>query len=90
VDRLPAASVGPEERRQTLISYRTGDIHVPALPEREALPAVMDEFASAITEGRAALTDARAGLRVLAVLEAASRSAEEGGTRVPVATEAGR
>ena len=90
VDRLPAASVGPDERRQTLISYRTGDIHVPALPEREALPAVMDEFASAITEGRAALTDARAGLRVLAVLEAASRSAEEGGTRVPVATEAGR
>jgi predicted dehydrogenase len=88
VDRLPADTVGPDERRQTLISYRTGDMTVPALPEKEALPSVMAEFASAITEGRAPLTDGYAGLRVLAVLEAASRSAECGGGRVDVAMAA--
>ncbi len=85
VDRLPADSVGADERRQTLISYRTGDISVPALPEKEPLLSVMAEFASAISENRAPLTDAGAGLRVLAVLEAASRSAEQDGVRVPVA-----
>jgi predicted dehydrogenase len=94
VDQLPAETVAPDERRQTQISYRTGDINVPALPEKEPLLAVMAEFASAISEGRAPLTDAGAGLRVLAVLEAASRSAEQDGARVPVTVqlpmEAGR
>src|ERR1039457_6370632 len=84
VDRLESSAVGQDERRQTLISYRTGDISVPALPEREALPVVMAEFASPITEGRPPLTDAGAGLRVLAVLEAASLSVERDGARVPV------
>jgi predicted dehydrogenase len=90
VDRVPVESLDPDDRRQALISYRIGDISVPALPEREALVAVMGEFAAAITESRPALTDGRAGLRVLALLEAASRSAEHGGARIPVVTEAGR
>jgi predicted dehydrogenase len=90
VDRVPVESLAPDDRRQALISYRIGDISVPALPEREALMAVMGEFTAAITEDRPALTDGRAGLRVLALLEAASRSAEHGGARIPVVTEAGR
>jgi predicted dehydrogenase len=85
VDRLQAGSVPQDERRQALISYRTGDTLVPALPEREALMSVMAEFAAAIREGRAPLTDAGAGLRVLALLEAASRSAETDGQRVVLA-----
>ena len=90
VDRVPVESLAPDDRRQALISYRIGDISVPALPEREALLAVMGEFAAAITEHRPPLTDGQAGLRVLALLEAASRSAEHGGARIPVVTEAGR
>jgi predicted dehydrogenase len=82
VDRQQAGNVPPDERRQALISYRTGDTLVPALPEREALMSVMAEFGAAIGEGRPALTDAAAGLRVLALLEAASRSAEHGGERI--------
>jgi predicted dehydrogenase len=89
VDRIPGDSLAPDDRRQALISYRIGDMQVPALPEREALAAVLSEFASAIAEHRPALTDARAGLRVLELLEAASRSAEHGGTRIPVNMEAG-
>jgi predicted dehydrogenase len=90
VDRVPGASLGPDERRQTLVSYRTGDIWVPALPEREALMSVMAEFAAAITENRSSLTDAATGVRVLKLLEAASQSAEAGGRGIPVQLEAMR
>lgn len=88
VDRRPAGSLEPDERRQALISYRVGDVLVPALPEKEALQAVMAEFANAIMENRSPLTDARAGLRVLALLEAASRSVENDGTRITLPPEA--
>ena len=82
VDRVQAASMQQDERRQALISYRAGDTLVPALPEREALMSVMAEFSGAISERRSPLTDADAGLRVLALLEAASRSADNDGERV--------
>ena len=82
VDTLQAGAVQRDQRRQALISYRTGDTLIPALPEREALLSVMAEFTAAITEGRPALTDVRAGLRVLKLLQAASRSAELGGERI--------
>jgi predicted dehydrogenase len=88
VDRIPANALTPDARRQALVSYRVGDIQVPALPEQEALSYVMSEFASAIAEHRPALTDARAGIRVLELLEAASRSADHGGTRIPVSGSA--
>lgn len=82
VDTLEAGSVPQEQRRQALISYRTGDTLIPALPEREALLSVMAEFTTAIGEHRPPLTDARAGLRVLKLLEAASRSVDSGGARI--------
>ena len=88
VDLVPEGSLAPDDRRQALISYRVGDIQVPALQEREALSSVLSEFASAIAEHRPPLTDARAGVRVLKLLEAASRSADDGGTQIPVDMEA--
>jgi predicted dehydrogenase len=84
VDRLPVNSLAPDDRRQALISYRVGDVLVPALPEHEALMAVMAEFAGAMTEHRPPLTDARAALRVLALLEAATESAEHNGAKIAV------
>ena len=57
-----AIRLGLDERRKTLVSYRTGDVWVPALPEQEALLSVMAEFAAAITESRPPLTGALAGL----------------------------
>jgi predicted dehydrogenase len=88
VDRLQAQNMPQDERRQALISYRTGDTLVPALPEREALMSVMAEFSAAIRQGRSPLTDADAGIRVLAMLEAASRSADSDGARIAL-TEVG-
>jgi predicted dehydrogenase len=90
VDRIPQESLAPDDRRQALISYRIGDMQAPALPEREALKSVLVEFAEAITQNRPPLTDARAGVRVLKLLEAASRSAESGGIRIPVNMEVGK
>jgi predicted dehydrogenase len=87
VDTLQAGCVPQDKRRQALVSYRTGDTLIPALPEREALMSVMAEFSAAIGESRPPLTDARAGLRVLKLLEAASRSVDSGGARISL-TEA--
>ena len=84
VDRLQAGSIPDDARRQALVSYRTGDTLIPALPEREPLMSVMGEFSAAIRESRPPLTDAQAGLRVLRMLEAASRSVDRSGARIPV------
>jgi predicted dehydrogenase len=67
------------ERRNATVSYRLGDTWSPALPETEALAAMVTEFASAIHDKRTARTDGGAGLRVLGILEAASRSLDAGG-----------
>jgi predicted dehydrogenase len=72
------------KKRAVNVNYRLGDMHAPALPEREALGQMVAEFAASITEGRSPLTDGRAGLRVLAVLEAASESQRRAGAMAPV------
>jgi predicted dehydrogenase len=84
VDAVPAGELGEQDRVRTIVSYRTGDMVAPALPEREALREVMAEFCAAITQRRAPLTDGMSGLRVLALLEAASVSLTGGGGFVPV------
>ena len=81
---LIGSGMEQEERRETLISYRLGDMHAPAIPEREALKNVMAEFAGAINEKRQPLTDGAFGVRVLELLEAASLSAERNGAKIAV------
>ncbi len=73
-----------DEKRHRMVSYRTGDIVTPALPETEALSAVVSEFANSIREQRAPLTDGVAGLRVLHILEAAGKSLHSGGVPIPL------
>lgn len=74
VDLASPQEIGADERRDMLVSYRSGDMVAPAIGEKEALRSMVDEFGAAIAQGRPALTDGRAGLRVLDILEAASRS----------------
>jgi predicted dehydrogenase len=69
-----------DDRYQAQIAYRLGDMVAPSLRESEPLQGVVTEFAAAVRERRPALTDGRAGLRVLELLEAASRSVTAGGT----------
>lgn len=68
-----------ETAYQTLVSYRTGDVWVPKLDGTEALKYVCSEFLDSIRDKRAPLTDGRAGLRVVRLLEAAQRSIKRGG-----------
>jgi predicted dehydrogenase len=75
IDLAASRDVGDRTKRQdAAVSYRLGDITVPALPETEALSSMVAEFAAAIREQRPPRTDGAAGLRVLCVLEAISAS----------------
>jgi predicted dehydrogenase len=85
VDLTAPDELGADERRDMLVSYRSGDMIAPALGEREALRAVVEEYAGAIRTSRAPLTDGRSGLRVLGILEAASRSLANRGEITEVA-----
>lgn len=71
-------------RREQLVSYRSGDMVAPAIPEREALRGVVDEFVAAIREGRAPLTDGHAGLRVVETLTAVQESLRTDGSLQPL------
>lgn len=90
VDLAAPQELGADERREALISYRSGDMVAPAIGEKEALRSMVDEFAAAIREGRPPLTDGRAGLRVLDILEAASRSLQFRGAVVGLRTGSDR
>jgi predicted dehydrogenase len=91
VDLVPAQDARAEDRKKAFVSYRTGDLVSPALSEREALASVVAEFADCIRTGRPSLTDGRSGLRVLDILEAATRSMALHGTPVPLRrTQPGR
>jgi predicted dehydrogenase len=71
------------DRARSFVSYRLGDTWSPALTEREALDAMVEEFADSIRTGRRPRTDGDAGLRVLSVLEAAEESLAKGIATVP-------
>jgi predicted dehydrogenase len=79
---LTQQSVDAVDRASSQISYRLGDTWAPALPEHEALGAMVAEYAASIRSGQPARTDGRAGLRVLSVLEAAASSLADGGGMV--------
>jgi predicted dehydrogenase len=83
-DRGVQLNGGLEARRDKLVSYRLGNMVAPALHEEEALQVALQEFLSSIGEGRAPATDGDAGIRVIRMLEAASRSMELDGATVPV------
>ncbi|MGN9910398.1 Gfo/Idh/MocA family protein [Phytohabitans sp. LJ34] len=87
VDVAGPDELADDQRRDMLISYRSGDMIAPALGEREALRTMVEEYARAIHSGTPALTDGRAGLRVLSILEAASRSLASGGTMIDLDEE---
>ncbi len=81
---LQQVSSTEADRAAATVSYRLGDTWSPALPEREALSSMATEFADSIRGARAPRTDGRAGLRVLSVLEAASRSLALDGAPSPI------
>jgi predicted dehydrogenase len=65
---------GPDSVYQTLIGYRTGDMWAPHLDLTEALRALAQHFVTCIEDGVCPVADCEAALRVIQLLEAATRS----------------
>jgi predicted dehydrogenase len=65
-----------------LVSYRSGDMWVPKLDQTEALSREAGYFLDCIRDGSTPFNDGIAGLRVVQLLEAASRSLKQRGTPV--------
>jgi predicted dehydrogenase len=70
--------------QQQMVSYRLGDLHVPLVDNREALGKLISDFAAAIRDGSPTRSDGPFGAGVVAVIEAAFRSAESNGVKVAV------
>ncbi len=74
-----------DERRRLMVDYRTGDMVIPAINETsEALQSVVNHFAHCAKTGDTPLTDGRAGLRILEVLEAAAESISQDSRLIPL------
>lgn len=67
---------------QSLVQYRIGDMHAPAISSSEALGVEVEHFADCIRNRKAPLTGGDAGLRVVRILEAADKSLKKGGVRI--------
>ncbi|MBP1806808.1 Gfo/Idh/MocA family protein [Rubellimicrobium aerolatum] len=63
-----------EDAYERRVNYRLGDMWAPALSSKEALLTEMQEFVRCIETGARPLTDGEGGLRVVKLLDAASRS----------------
>ena len=63
-----------EERRQLMVNYRSGDVWSPHVEPGEPLQAMARHFAECVLEGRTPVSDGQLGLRVVRLLEAATRS----------------
>lgn len=74
----------PDDQRQMMVQYRSGDMLAPALVESEALADVVREFADCIRTGRRPLTDGTSGVRILKILEAVDASVAARGQLVPL------
>jgi len=69
---------------ELLVSYRAGDMHAPQLDRREALAVEAAHFVDCIVRKTQPLTDARAAVRLIKILEAADESLRERGRPVKV------
>jgi predicted dehydrogenase len=63
-----------ENANQLRIGYRAGDMWAPHLAAKEALQVEAEHFVDCVRNGKTPVSNARSGLRVVAILEAASRS----------------
>ena len=85
-DKGIALNNHPENVYQMLIGYRAGDMWSPQLDTTEALRAEAQHFVRCIEGAERPVTGGEAGLRVVEILEAASRSMARRGQLVELNT----
>jgi len=84
-DRGIELGENPEAVHKLLVGYRSGDVWSPHIEPGEPLQEVVTHFAEAIREERPPFSDGAMGLRVVQLLEAATRSIRAQGGRVVLA-----
>ena len=67
---------------ELLVSYRSGDVHIPKLEGTEALKAEAQYFVQCIEKNDEPFNNGQAGLQVVRLLEAADESLKNGGKRI--------
>jgi predicted dehydrogenase len=72
----------PEKAHQLRIGYRAGDMWAPHLAAKEALQTEVEHFVDCLRNGKSPISSGASGLRVVEILEAASRSIKEQGRPV--------
>jgi predicted dehydrogenase len=73
-DRGITLTSGPERVAEMMIGYRSGDMWAPKINLTEGLKTEVQHFLDCVRDGRQPLSDGEAGLRVVTLLEAATRS----------------
>jgi predicted dehydrogenase len=71
-----------EKAHELRIGYRAGDMWVPHLPAKEALQTEVEHFLECVCNGASPISSGLTGLRVIEILEAASRSIAERGSPI--------
>lgn len=83
----PMAPKAGERKNQMRIGYRAGDMFAPQLDITEALGSELTEFVTCVEAGTRPTADGEAGLRVVRILEAASKSLAHDGALVELPQE---
>ncbi len=81
-DRGVEFGTSPEDQRKMMVNYRTGDVWSPHIEPSEALQGVVRHFAECIQTGQTPISDGQLGLRVVRLLESATRSIRAQGGRI--------
>jgi predicted dehydrogenase len=79
INMCPNSDAYGEKVHQMMVGYRSGDMWAPKLDMTEALKRELDQFVECIEQNSRPITDGHAGLRVVRILEAASRSLAQRG-----------
>jgi predicted dehydrogenase len=78
--------VNGENLHRLLVSYRSGDMWAPRVPEVEALKAELTYFRECISSNTTPFNDGIAGLRIVKMLEAAELSVKNRGKTIELQT----
>jgi predicted dehydrogenase len=81
-DRGISVEESLESRRGAMISYRTGDVWCPHLPQIEPLQEMVRHFVNCCQTGTTPISDGESGLRIVRILEAAQHSIKAQGGRI--------
>ena len=69
---------------QWVLNYRSGDVHVPKVDNKEPLNIMANHFIDCIKNNKKPMTDGHSGLRVVKVIEAIQQSLKSDGKRVMI------